>query len=343
MLNSNTIEHKRTRKGSILIFVLIVVATTTVLAFGFAYRTRIEIKLVDNYAKRTYAHYLALGGLERLLCLLEKDPGDLTVAAHTGRLGAFSTTATKEELFKDVPGRTDRAHDLQYSICDEAGLLNINTSDPACWAQLDPLTKESAACILDWVDEDDDAGLGGAETAYYEKLSPSYRAKNAKFILPKELLYIKDISAQMYTHRSGLDHEAFSTVARNTPVPGLLDIFTTRGNGQININTAPKYIIASLPGLNEFVADALYTFRAGFDGQLGTDDDVFLESGDDILKVPGVTELQAELLGQYCCFSSAEFRLYSRAAMKGGVECRLMGSVKYQQGKAQLVSVERIP
>lgn len=79
---------------------------------------------------------------------------------------------------------------------------------------------------------------------------------------------------------------------------------------QININTTHKAILGALPGLDDEVAELILTYQAGSDGRPGTDDDMCFTSSEEIANVEGLTELQIELLQQYCCFSSEYFRIF---------------------------------
>ena len=123
--------------------------------------------------------------------------------------------------------------------------------------------------------------------------------------------------------------------------PGLVNLFSAHGSGKININTASARILSSLPGLDEQAAETILTFRAGSDGLEWTDDDVCIENIADISKIEGLTELQAELLQQYCCFSSDTFRIFSYARVKDQT-CLLMATVRAVENGPKILTIERL-
>lgn len=341
------------RGGSVLVLVLIIVSSLTVISVGLAYRTRIEIRLAQSDARRTQAYYLALGGVERIKALIGQQE-ELSPAV-LARICQFGATAKEERLFEQVQGLNDTESEfLTYSLRDERGYLNINKSDPAGWENLPIISREFRAAVLDWIDADDDTNPDGAETDFYQRLEPAYVAKNKPCVTLKELLLPRGITYAMYTgedfnrnfflddnERDGL----FSLPPDNEDnilQPGLVDIFTVYGDARVNINTAPREVLAALPGLDTDVADIILSHRAGPDRSAGTEDDVGIASAEEIAKVESLTELQIELLQQYCCFDSEYFRIFSGAGLKDSFECCLLAILVYTDGKPLVLSVERL-
>jgi general secretion pathway protein K len=88
--------------------------------------------------------------------------------------------------------------------------------------------------IIDWTDSDDEVMYLpfiiqenlGAESAYYDRLEPSYRCKNAPLDMTEELLLVKGVTPQVYDC--------------------IRDYITVYGEGKININCASKRVIKSL-------------------------------------------------------------------------------------------------
>jgi len=338
------------QRGSVLVLVLVIVSSMTALAFGLAYRTRTEMKLVKANAQQVCAYHLAMGGIERAIAQLStKTDGEVNVTC----LGSFTNTVTSESLFNGLSDQIVEDSCLWYAIRDEQGFLNINKSDPAIWANIEVLNKGQRACILDWQDTDNDTNPEGAESDFYETLEPPCIAKNGPILSLRELLYVRNISYDVYLGRKlyrnvfldripNEDPSVLFDVDKHGSDLGLIDIFTVYGTGQININTAPRVILAALPGLDEATAEAILSHRSGEDGRPGTDDDVSLKSAADLANVPGVTELQIELLGQYCCFSSEYFRTYSYARTNTGNVCCLMATIRHNDNGTQVIHVETL-
>jgi general secretion pathway protein K len=341
------------RHGSALVLVLIVVSSLTVISVGLAYRTRIEMKLAQSDARRTQAYYLALGGVERIKALISQEQ-ELSPAV-LARICQFSATAKEERLFEQIKGgHGNDSEFLTYSLRDEQGYLNVNKSDPACWENLEVISRELRAAMLDWMDPDDDTNPDGAETDFYQRLESPYVAKNKPCVTLKELLFSRAMTWAMYTGEdfnrdSFLDDNERDGLFRLPPdnedsilQPGLVDIFTVYGGAKVNVNTAPRAVLAALPGLDAGVADIILSHRAGPDRRAGTEDDAGLAGAEEIARVEGLTEQQVELLQQYCCFGSEYFRIFSSAGLEDSFECCLLAVLVYAEGKGLILSVERL-
>jgi general secretion pathway protein K len=128
------------------------------------------------------------------------------------------------------------------------------------------------ASIEDWIDKDDDAKVNGAESEYYEGLNPPYRAKNGPIDDITELLFIKGISADLFssnappaalqgahnTTRTGV----LPTDQTGPPPPKFPDIFTCISNGKINVNTASSSVLQMIPGVDENSANEIIQARS---------------------------------------------------------------------------------
>jgi len=338
--------------GSVLVLVLIVMSSMVILSVGLAYRTRIEMRLARTNAQRTQAYYLALGGIERIQALLtQKELSPLTIA----QICPFTGTAKEEGLFGHLEGYDlMKGKLLTYNLRDEQGYLNLNKSDPLSWVNIDYISEECSSAIMDWIDEDDDAGPFGAETDYYERLELPYISKDGPFVALKEMLFLKGITREGYlgedlnrnhlldeNERDGFLRIPFDNEDNKLDF-GLVDTFTVYGDGKVNINTTYKAILSALPGLDEGVAELILTYRTGPDGQLGTDDDRYCTSSENISNIEGLTELQVELLKQYCCFDTEYFRIFSSAGLNNTFQCCLMATVKCTESQSQILYMERL-
>jgi hypothetical protein len=336
----------------VLVLVLIVVSSVTAVAVGLAYRCRIEMRLAWSNAQRTRDYYLALGGVERIKALMGQEECSPAVIA---RICQFNGTAKDEGLFEQLKDYdVTESKYLAYCLRDELGHLNVNKSDPASWENLDILSRQCRAGILDWTDADDETGPDGAETDYYQRLEPSYVSKNMPCIALRELLFSRGMTYAAYVGEDINRNLVLESNERDgllSPPPdngdsvlqmGLVDIFTVYGDGRININTAPAVVLAALPGLDSEAADIILSHRAGPDRRPGTGDDVGLTSAEEIAEVEGLTELQTELLRQYCCFDSGYFRIFSCAGRGDSFECCLMATVSLTEDELRVVCLERL-
>lgn len=341
-----------THTGSVLVLVLIVMSTLIILSVGLAYRTRIEMRLAYANAQRIQAYYLALGGIERVKALLNQEK--LEPATIT-RICRFTGEAVEEELFEQFPEFAEAEREwIHYSLCDELGYLSVNQSDPGGWENLDCMNRELKAAILDWIDKDDQISSDGAETDFYQRIEPPYVCKNSDCTALKELRFLRGVSLELYIGEdidrdSILDDNERDGQLKMPPDNedarldlGLVDVFTIFGEGKVNINTVSGPILASLPGLDEDAASFVLAYRAGPDGQLGTEDDICFKNAQDIAGIEGLTELQLELLGQYCTFDSQYFRIFSSGGVGENTQCCLMATVKHVKSKFQVLFLERL-
>jgi general secretion pathway protein K len=83
-----------------------------------------------------------------------------------------------------------------------------------------------ADAVVDWLDVDDTARVGGAESSYYLSLPYPYRAKNDLFDTLDELRLVRGMTAEMFEK--------------------LKPFVTIHSSGAVNINTAPKEVLMSL-------------------------------------------------------------------------------------------------
>ena len=337
--------------ASVLTLVLIVLSSLVVVAAGLGYRTRIELKLANAHAKKTRAYYLALGGLARIKALMT---GTEFSPQRVAALGQFVGTAEAEGLFDQFQGSGVETSFLAYRVRDEQGYLNVNTSDPAAWLNVEGMDSECVACILDWIDADDNLRSQGAEADFYGRLDQPYATKNQPCVVPKELIYVRPVTRASYmgdelanvqdTPENETDGLSLWITGRQEDDQnlGLLNLFTVYGDGRVNINTVGEEILSALPGIDEQATLAVLMYRAGGDGMVGTDDDVTLRSAQELMNIETLTSLQIELLGQYCCFESQVFRAFSLAKVSDGFACGLMATVSVSAGQPKILYAERL-
>ena len=354
---NNTIKNinrmgKHNKRGSILIAVLIVISSLIVLSLGLTYRVRMEMELAFNYAKRTQSYYLALGGIERIKAILVQ--GELNPLMVT-QISQFHSSTDEENIFGQIPefAANDKMY-LSYTLRDEYSYLSLNESNPAGWQNLNIFDEGVYASIVDWADQDSDINPNGAESDYYQALEVPYISKNAPFVTLGELQYIKGVTRSLYVGEdlnrddflNDNERDGFSNLPFDNEDSvldyGLTDIFTVYGDGKININTAGKKIIGSLPGLDEQVGVLIENHRAGPDNRIGTEDDVCITSPQEIVLLEGPSETQISLLQDYCCYDSRFFRIFSTAGISNMNKCALMAIVEIKDSELKILDIERL-
>ena len=88
------------------------------------------------------------------------------------------------------------------------------------------IDRAVADAVVDWLDNDENARVGGAESSYYLGLPGPYKAKNDLFDTVGELRLVRGVTDNVYGT--------------------LLPFVTVSSSGMVNINTAPKEVLMSL-------------------------------------------------------------------------------------------------
>ena len=102
--------------------------------------------------------------------------------------------------------------------------------------------------ILDWRDTDHLKRAHGAESEYYLKRRPPYRAKNGFFDSPEELLMVRGVTPALFYGHDGM--------------PGFRDVFSVYSRSDhIHIRSAPAAVLQALLGVDADTAADLVAQR----------------------------------------------------------------------------------
>jgi len=236
-------KQKRTRqKGFVLVVVLCMVIILAVMLFGFNTKSRMNLRVVDDYRKSEQALNCARAGLNIAIAAIRG-----TADTHTNKKllsllteentfdvanGTCSITIVKESgklnvnLLKDKNGKLNRSRtDQLLRLVD---LLNQKLPSDST------ISYDLVPSIIDWTDNDKQVTCLpfikhknlGAESSYYGQLKPPYICKNRPFDTFEELLLVKGVTMQVFNH--------------------IRDYVTVYGDGKININYASKLVLESL-------------------------------------------------------------------------------------------------
>lgn len=247
-----------TKRGFALVLVLGVMVLLAILAAGIAFSVRSEMNVAGEFTDRVKARYIAHAGLQRALAELSSDnPG----------IDAYLETWT--ELRSDDEGWDFGDGIFIVRVSDETGKLNINTVNRdtliAFFTQIvgdSVQAEEIADAIVDWRDSDDEPQLLGAESDYYLTLEQPYRAKNAPFDSPFELLLVRGVTREIFYGDPELGTPPLTElVTAYSAVPNIDE----RGFPRVNINTATREQLIEALGdiLTEQEINAILRFRDG--------------------------------------------------------------------------------
>jgi type II secretory pathway component PulK len=313
---------KRSGRGVALIVVMIAVFVLSVLAGAFAYSMKVETKLATNANNDADLDWIGRSGVEyaRWILAQEKCPYDSLNQKWAGGPGAACETngPLAEAVLTDFHVGNGV---FSLKITDLERKINVNTADAPTLEQVMRVigadADQSASIvdsIRDWVDPDDNTHVNGAESDFYQGLTPPYVAKNGPIDDISELLLIKgirdnpEIYSAEYADVQRVDRFG-NAMAKPPPPPAyLVDIFTPFSTGKININTASRAILAMIPGMDDAIADQIIRVRSGPDGADGTDDDTPFASVGELASV-GLPQQAQPQLNRYCTTRSSTFQV----------------------------------
>jgi general secretion pathway protein K len=242
---------RESERGIALVIVLWVMTILIVTVLSFSLMTRAEMYGTLAFRERMEKQFLAEAGIER----------GITEIVYRAVNGNRNVILEGTEVWRtDGTPYRDRMANGSYrvQIYDESGKISLNGMKDNSGIILKNLlinlgeTPESADtivdAILDWKDADKLHRLYGAEDDYYESLPQPYQAKNADFETLEELLLVKGVTAA----------NLYGTGAKK----GFIQFLSLYNKtNRIDINAAPREVLAALPGMNAAAADRIVEFR----------------------------------------------------------------------------------
>lgn len=124
--------------------------------------------------------------------------------------------------------------------------------------------------FYDWIDSDSvPKSVDGAEDEYYTALENPYKAKNGPLDTVGELAYIRGFDRNNAVILKGGIWNPDDSEEQQITVSGIEDLFTTYGEGKINVNAAPQKVLMTIPEVDELIAGAIIEEREGLSEQQG--------------------------------------------------------------------------
>jgi len=247
----------RRQRGMALLLVLLVVVLLTTLLTEFAFSTLVDLRLAETFRDSTRAYYLAKGGVNAGSMLLKQDRNhhdSLDEIWHQGVTDYPVGDGTVTIRIEDLGGKLAINslvvdNNPQTVVIDRfyrffSALELPPPADPA----------ELTAALIDWLDSDDDTfreirtgerslPVSGAESPYYQSLTPAYRCKNGPLHTLDELVNVKGFTPEV--------------IQRISPY------LAVNGDHKININTAGLEILMALsPLVDRSMAQKIADYRA---------------------------------------------------------------------------------
>ena len=266
----------RKRRGFVLLVVTIVVILLSLAAWSYMNKMVPEQEATMMYGRDVEARMAAESAIEYAaiqIGLLQTEQSEDVFHNPTLFRGQVMTEADNPRgqcrFTILVPNElsSGKGSSVRFGLTRETAKFNINRlnefegDDDETTTAYDAvsfvpgMTEEIANAILDWIDSDEDRGVGGAESADYQGLAVPYAARNAPLESIEELLQIQGITPVLFygedANRNGMldPNEDDGNESRpNDNADGILDVgwreyFTassrernTAGDGEAKIN-----------------------------------------------------------------------------------------------------------
>lgn len=331
-----TLRPPRRDRGIALLMVMITVVALGILAAGFAYSMKVEVKLARNSSYEIELEWLGRSGVELARYVLGQqmmiaaEPWDSLNQIWAGGPGsmAVSNSPLADINLKNVELGNGQ---LSVTITDLERKFNINMANEMVLQQALLLIGVDAGeqqpvinSILDWIDRDDSTRVSGNETDAYRGLEPPYDAKNGPVDDLGELLLVQGVTPEIFFGPACTNHSpaAFQVggvginLRKAPPVyaAGLVDIFTPISSGRVNINTANTTVLQMIPGVDPNIASEILRLRAGPDGAEGTEDDTPLRNPGELVNV-GLPNQAVQQMMRFCDVRSRTFEVVVDASI----------------------------
>lgn len=231
------------RRGSILMIGMWVMAILAVFAVGMGHRAAVNLKLARSQRDRLKAHYFACAGINKAVIEAREDAiannfdtlQECGVSLNTREAkDIFSRDWSKDEGFS--VGYFDAGKVFRYGMSDEESKANINIP-------LDPANNFESYKLSALLES---KGISGAAATELSKamlgwIDPNSAAETDKktgFSAPEELL----LMLENFYKVKGYSGEGAASEARST-YQRLDGMITVYGDNKINLNTAPKEVL----------------------------------------------------------------------------------------------------
>jgi general secretion pathway protein K len=339
------ISLHKSRRGFAVIIALVAVAVLAMLAGALAVFMKVENQLAQNGNDDEKLLWLGRAGVERACWILAQEPGGPSSLKQIWAGGPGDGPETNSPLsgvtLDNYPVGDGT---VSLHIIELESKININRADTPLLTQVlttmgvdASLISVVSDSIQDWIDTDDATRPAGAESDYYQGLTPPYYAKDAPMDDIEELQLVKGVTPLMFKGGTAADPNSpfqhhklgFGNApgqAEDYPF-GLRDVFTPFSNGKININTADANVLQCLPGMDANSSQAIITLRTS-DGGADNNNGVIASLGQ---LQPVVSNPQAfQSINNYCTIRGDTYEVHATAQV--GASQREFIAVIYRVG-----------
>jgi general secretion pathway protein K len=270
-----------TRRGFAVIMVMIAITVLSILAGALAVFMKVESQLMQNSNDSEKLLWVGRAGAERYRWILAQEPPGPTSLKQIWAGGPGDGPETNSPI-AGISLTGFPVGDCTVDITDPSKneleeKFNVNTADSILLQQILTTMGVDAGeisgvsdSIQDWIDPDDATRPAGAESDYYQGLTPPYNAKNAPIDNIEELQLIRGVTPELFKggsanpnapyQRHRLGFGAAPGQAVEYPF-GLRDVLTPYSNGRVNVNTASSNVLACIPQMDGNTVEAIINLR----------------------------------------------------------------------------------
>jgi general secretion pathway protein K len=250
----------------------------------FADKAMGEIAVEAHYADRERLRVTAYSALETTLAVLAD-----VIAIDGGLTSPAQGWADPLAIAGFVPEEETR---VTVTFSDESGKLPLNSMDELTLGLMFDrlgLPRDDALhlteTLLDWIDEDDETRLDGAESDFYGEAEWPYHASNQPVRKLSELALVYGFR-ELFFDEAGRPNDLFNQFASSVSL---------YSDGNLNANSASEIALRAYGGYPDASIDAWQRYVAGPDGLPGTADDRYFATNDEIATVLGPSPLGVNL------------------------------------------------
>jgi len=186
------------RRGVVMVAVLMVVVLATMVAMGLMFYMRSEVAASAAQVRGEQAYHAALSGLRLAMTVLQSAGGDMTVWYDNPEIFMNQLVAddgTNRWFFIVYADDGSDVGVMRCGATDEAGKVNLNTLPAESLMALPNMTAELASCLMDYREPGADPRPDGAKQDYYDTLQYPYVIANGPLTSMDEMLLIKGFTA----------------------------------------------------------------------------------------------------------------------------------------------------
>ena len=247
-IDTRTKRRKHAEHGIALLMVLWILTILMLIVFSFSYMARTETYATMSFKGGIEKKFLAEAGIERGIMELfyRQFYRSQTIDIEGREIWKTDDTPYQGQIGDGLytVRITDESAKVDINTVSEVVLKNLFLNLGVQAEEVDTIVDS----IMDWKDPDDLHRLHGAESDYYMSLPNPYKARDANFETLEELLLVKGMTPEIL----------YGTNEKK----GAIDFLTLHSsNGEININSAPKEVLMSIPGITPELADAIIERR----------------------------------------------------------------------------------